>query len=74
MPRICDIHLPQVFKRPGSSFGPMTTSATTAISNNSELSMPNMKADQTFAAVSWWTVPGADVVACAEIGLAMSPG
>ena len=42
MPRIWDIHLPQVRSRPGSSFGPMTTSATTAMTSSSGLSMPNM--------------------------------
>src|SRR5471032_736810 len=44
MPRICAIHLPQVLSRPGSSFGPMTTSATIAMTSSSGLSMPNMDA------------------------------
>jgi hypothetical protein len=44
MPRIWAIHLPQLRNMPGNSFGPMTTSATTAMTSSSGLSMPNMAA------------------------------
>src|SRR5215813_8272591 len=42
MLRAWAIHLPQLRNRPGSSLGPMTTSATIAMTRSSGLSIPNM--------------------------------
>ncbi len=43
MPRILRVHCPSVRMTPGSSFGPITISATTPMSRNSVQLMSNMK-------------------------------